>query len=86
MMQTEPEVIIEHTELINSTNIERIVTGRDVALVQIEQLIQQLETLSQLTAGIGGGNASDWAMKPGHRYDKLSRQMDRLFCYKPQRI
>jgi len=42
MMQTEPEVIIEHTELINSTNIERIVTGRDVALVQIEQLIQRL--------------------------------------------
>lgn len=59
MMRTEPEVIIEHTELINSTSIERIVTGRDVALVQIEQLIQQLETLSQLTAGIGSGIASD---------------------------
>ena len=58
-MRTEPEVIIEHTELINSTSIERIVTGRDVALVQIEQLIQQLETLSQLTAGIGSGIASD---------------------------
>ena len=68
-MQTEPEVITEHTELINSTNIERIVTGRDTALVQIEQLIQQLSTISQLTAGIGGGNASDWAMKSGHRYD-----------------
>jgi len=68
-MQTEPEVITEHTELINSTNIERIVTGRDTALVQIEQLIQQLSTISQLTAGIGGGNASDWAMKLGHRYD-----------------
>lgn len=68
-MQTEPEVITEHTELINSTNIERIVTGRDTALVQIEQLIQQLSTISQLTAGIGGGNASDWAIKLGHRYD-----------------
>ncbi|MEM6161944.1 DUF4942 domain-containing protein [Erwinia sp. P6884] len=68
-MQTEPEVITEHSELMNSTNIERIVTGRDAALVQIEQLIQQLETISQLTAGTGGGNASDWAMKQGHRYD-----------------
>lgn len=68
-MQTESEVITEHTELINSTSIERIVTGRDAALVQIEQLIKLLSTISQLTAGIGGGNASDWAMKSGHRYD-----------------
>lgn len=68
-MQTEPEVITENTELVNSTNIERIVTGRDAALVQIEQLIQQLSTISQLTAGIGGSNASDSAMKLGHRYD-----------------
>lgn len=49
-MQTEPDVITEHTELINSTNIERIVTGRNAALVQIEQLIQQLNAISQLTA------------------------------------
>ncbi len=68
-MQTEPGVITGNTELINSTNIERIVTGRNVALVQIEQLIQQLSAISQLTTGIGGGNASDWAMKQGHRYD-----------------
>lgn len=68
-MQTEPEVITEHSELINSTNIERIITGRDTALVQIEQLIQQLNAFSQLTTGIGGGNAADWAMKQGHRYD-----------------
>ncbi|WP_409075355.1 DUF4942 domain-containing protein [Pantoea sp. C3] len=68
-MQTEPEVITEHTELMNSTSIERIVTGHDAALVQIEQLIKQLSTISQLTTGIGGGNASDWAMKSEHRYD-----------------
>jgi hypothetical protein len=68
-MQTEPEVITEHTELINSTNIERIVTGRNAALAQIEQLIKQLNAISKLTAGIGGGNAADWAMKQGHRYD-----------------
>ena len=58
MMQTEPEVITGNTELINSTNIERIVTGRDAALVQIEELIQQLNAISELTAGIGGGNAA----------------------------
>lgn len=68
-MQTEPEVITEHTELINSTNIERIITGRDAALAQIEQVIQQLNAISQLTAGIGGGNTADWAMKQGHPYD-----------------
>jgi len=68
-MQTESEVITEHTELMNSTNIERIVTGRDTALVQIEQLIQQLNTISLLTAEIGGGKAADWAMKSVHRYD-----------------
>ncbi|WP_091004253.1 MULTISPECIES: DUF4942 domain-containing protein [Pantoea] len=68
-MQTKPEVITEHTELINSTNIERIVTGRDAALAKIEQVIQQLIAISQLTADIGGGNAADWAMKQGHRYD-----------------
>lgn len=68
-MQTKPEVITEHTELINSTNIKRIVTGRDAALAKIEQVIQQLIAISQLTADIGGGNAADWAMKQGHRYD-----------------
>lgn len=68
-MQTKPEVITEHTELINSTNIERIVTGRDATLAKIEQVIQQLIAISQLTANIGGGNAADWAMKQGHRYD-----------------
>ncbi|WP_264228035.1 DUF4942 domain-containing protein [Pantoea ananatis] len=68
-MQSEPDVLTEHTEIICSTSIEHIVTGRNAALVQIEQLIQQLNAISQLTAGIGGGNAADWAMKQGHRYD-----------------
>ncbi|MGI8465896.1 DUF4942 domain-containing protein [Pectobacterium punjabense] len=68
-MQTEPEVLTEHTELICSTNIERIVTGRDAALQQIEQLLNQLQVISTLTATIGGGTAEDWALKQGHRYD-----------------
>ncbi|MGC0927622.1 DUF4942 domain-containing protein [Pantoea agglomerans] len=77
-MQTEPEVITEHTELINSTNIERIVTGRNAALVQIEQLIEQLDAISRLTSEIGGGTAQDWSMKSGHRYDSwLTEKADK---------
>lgn len=68
-MQPESDVLTDHTEIICSTSIERIVTGRDIALVRIEQWIQQLNDISQLTAGIGGGNAADWAMKQGHSYD-----------------
>src|SRR5471030_882290 len=66
-MQTEPEVLIDHTELICSTNIERIVTGRDSALAQIESLISQLESISATTSRIGGGMARDWAMRQGFR-------------------
>ena len=68
-MQTEPDVLTEHNELILSTSIERVVTGRDTALKRIEQLIQQLDAISRLTSEIGGGTAQDWAMKSGHRYD-----------------
>ena len=68
-MQTEPDVLTEHNELILSTSIERVVTGRDAALKQIEQLIEQLDAISRLTSEIGGGRAQDWAMKVGHRYD-----------------
>lgn len=68
-MQTEAEVLTDHSELICSTSIERIVTGRDTAIKQIEQLIQQLDSISRLTSEIGGGTAQDWAMKVGHRYD-----------------
>ncbi|PJE89600.1 DUF4942 domain-containing protein [Yersinia mollaretii] len=68
-MQTEAEVLTNHSELICSTSIERIVTGRDTALKKIEQLIQQLDAISRLTSEIGGGTAQDWAMKVGHRYD-----------------
>jgi len=78
VMQTEPEVITEHTELINSTNIEHIVTGRNAALVQIEQIIEQLDAISRLTSEIGGGTAQDWSMKSGHRYDSwLTEKADK---------
>lgn len=67
--QHAPEVLTGHTDVICSTSIERIVTGRHAALVQIAQLIHQLDAVSRLTSEIGGGTAQDWAMQPGHRYD-----------------
>ncbi|HFE8496103.1 DUF4942 domain-containing protein [Raoultella ornithinolytica] len=77
-MQTEPDVLTEHNELILSTNIERVVSGRDAALLQIELLIQQLNAISRLTSEIGGGTAQDWAMKSGHRYDSwLTEKADK---------
>lgn len=77
-MQTEPDVLTEHNELILSTSIERVVTGRDTALKRIEQLIQQLDAISRLTSEIGGGAAQDWAMKAGHRYDSwLTETVDK---------
>ncbi|CAI2489964.1 DUF4942 domain-containing protein [Serratia proteamaculans] len=68
-MQTEPEVLTDHTDMICSTSIERIVSGRNTALMQIETLIHQLDEISTLTSSIGGGTAKEWAMRPGHRYD-----------------
>lgn len=77
-MQTEPNVLTEQNELILSTSIERVVTGRDYALKQIEQLIEQLDAISRLTSEIGGGTAQDWAMKLGHRYDSwLTEKADK---------
>lgn len=56
-MQTQAEILTNHSELSCSTSIERIVTGRDTALNQIEQLIQKLDAISRLTSEIGGGTA-----------------------------
>lgn len=63
----EPEVLTGHTEVICSTNIERIVVGRNATLKQIEALIHQLEDISAVTDNIGGGVARDWAMKQDFR-------------------
>ncbi|MDK1711659.1 DUF4942 domain-containing protein [Serratia marcescens] len=64
---TEPEVLTGHTDVICSTSIERIVTGRNAALTQIEALIRQLDDISTLTRSIGGKTALDWAMKQDFR-------------------
>lgn len=66
-MQTEPEVLTDHTEVICSTSIERVVSGRNAALAQIEALIHQLEDISVITNSIGGGIARDWAMRQDFR-------------------
>ncbi|HAG4414365.1 TPA: DUF4942 domain-containing protein [Salmonella enterica] len=68
-MQTEPEVMLDHSEVICSTSVARIVAGRDSALIRIEQLIHQLSDISSLTSSIGGGTAGEWAMRQGSRYD-----------------
>lgn len=54
---TEPEVLTDHTKVICSTSIERIVTGRNSALKQIERLIQQVADISTLTRSIAGKTA-----------------------------
>lgn len=63
----EAEVLTDHTDVICSTSIERTVTGRNAALKQIEELIQQLDAISTLTSSIGGKTARDWAMRQEFR-------------------
>ena len=65
----EPEVLTGHTNVICSTSIERIVTGRNAALTRIQSLISELDDISILTHDIGGGTAQEWGMREGHRYD-----------------
>jgi len=63
----ETDVLTDHTDVICSTSIERIVTGRNAALLQIESLIRQLDDISTLTRSLGGKTALDWAMKQDFR-------------------
>ncbi len=80
-MQTESDVLTEHNELICSTSIEHIVTGRNAALEQIESLIRQLDDISTLTRSLGGGMAKDWGMRQDFRsgcwlMEKMATSMD----------
>ncbi|WP_310606976.1 DUF4942 domain-containing protein [Buttiauxella brennerae] len=65
--QLAPGVLTDHTDVICSTNIERVVTGRNVVLEQIRLMIQQLADISALTSSIGGKTALDWAMRQDFR-------------------
>lgn len=64
----EPEILTDHTDVICSTSIERIVTGRNAALSLTEILIHQLSDISALTDSIGGGKANEWGVRQ-YRYD-----------------
>ena len=64
---TNPEVLTDHTDVICSTSIERIVTGRNAALTQIEALLHQIHDISTQTLSIGGQTALDWVMKQDFR-------------------
>lgn len=68
LTQTDPDVLTDHTDVICSTSIERIVTGRNAALSLTEILIHQLSDISALTDSIRGGKANEWGMKQ-HRYE-----------------
>ncbi len=57
LVTTEPDVFTGHTDVICSTSIERIITGRNTALKQIESVIQQLNDISTLPRSIGGKTA-----------------------------
>lgn len=49
---TEFEVLTSHTDVICSTSIERIVSGRNTAIAQIETLIQQLDDICKQHASV----------------------------------
>lgn len=65
---TDPEVLTDHSDVICSTSIERIVTGRNAALAEIETMIQQLDDISALTSSVGGGKSNEWGVRQ-YRYD-----------------
>ncbi|TBL62383.1 DUF4942 domain-containing protein [Hafnia paralvei] len=67
-LYADPDVITGHTDVICSTSIERIVTGRNAALSLTEILIHQLSDISALTDSIGGGKANEWGVRQ-YRYD-----------------
>lgn len=68
LTHTDPDVLTDHTDVICSTSIERIVTGRNAALSLTEILIHQLSDISALTDSIGGGKSNEWGVRQ-YRYD-----------------
>lgn len=68
LTHTDPDVLTDHTDVICSTSIEHIVTGRNAALSLTEILIHQLSDISALTDSIGGGKVNEWGVQQ-YRYD-----------------
>lgn len=65
---TESEVLTGHTDVICSTSIERIVSGRNAALAEIEVLIRRLAAISEQAASIGGGTSNNRGQITSHRH------------------
>lgn len=62
---TESDVLTGHTELISSTNMERIVAECNAVLEQIRTMTHQLVDISALTGSIGGQTTQNWAIRDG---------------------
>lgn len=87
----EPEVLSDQHDVICSTSIERIVSGRNAALQQIEDVINQIAEISRLTQSIDGGQATDWRCESGRRYDcwllqPLAKAMPVITCNIDRRV
>lgn len=67
LTHTDPDVLTDHTDMICSTSIERIVTGCNATLSLTEILIHQLSDISALTDSLGGGKANEWGVRQ-YRY------------------
>ncbi|QMA44833.1 DUF957 domain-containing protein [Citrobacter freundii] len=46
---TDAEILTDHTDVIYSTSVEPIVTGRNAALTQIETQIHQLNDITEVS-------------------------------------
>lgn len=66
---TESEVLTDHTDVICSTSIERIITVRLNTLQLLTSVMQQIAEISRLTQSIGGDAVERWGMTPGNRYE-----------------
>lgn len=68
LMHTDPGVLTDHTHVICSTSIERIVTGRNAALSLTEVITIQPIDIYALIDSIDGGKANEWGVWQ-YRYD-----------------
>lgn len=73
---TESEVLTDNTDVICSTSIERIVTGRNASLAQIENCtsdIQSLETYRKDEWHLCQVKSGDVGCVVVHRYNQRAR-------------
>ncbi|MFP2362419.1 hypothetical protein ACLEX5_09110 [Enterobacter ludwigii] len=68
LTHTDPDVLTDHTDVICSTSIEHIVTGRNAALSLTEILTFRFNDIYALIDSIGGGKVNEWGVWQ-YRYD-----------------